>query len=112
MGKPVDVKSVKEFETFFQGYDIIFIDFWATWCGPCKEFSPIVDAFAEKNDDIKVLKVNVDEVPKLAELFQIRSIPTSLFIKKRRPIIGGAGVRKLEELNEIADKIRKDENLL
>ena len=54
----------------------VLIDFWAVWCGPCKMMSPIVDRFAEENDDVKVGKINVDEEPELAMQFKVMSIPT------------------------------------
>ena len=56
----------------------VLVDFWASWCGPCRMLSPIVDQVASEHADVKVGKVNVDEQPKLAEKFQIMSIPTLL----------------------------------
>ena len=59
----------------------VLIDFWASWCGPCKMLSPVVDEVAEENSSIKVLKVNVDECPDLASKFGIMSIPTLVVLK-------------------------------
>jgi len=60
----------------------VLVDFWATWCGPCKMISPIVDQLAtEMAGTAKVCKVNVDEAPGLATRFNVRSIPTLVFIK-------------------------------
>ena len=59
----------------------VLLDFWASWCGPCRMLSPIVDEIAEENPDIKVGKVNVDEEQELAAQFNVMSIP-SLFVMK------------------------------
>ncbi len=56
----------------------VLLDFWATWCGPCRSFGPVVDAYAEANDSVKVGKVNVDEQPALAQAFGVVSIPTAV----------------------------------
>ena len=59
----------------------VLIDFWASWCGPCKMLSPIVDEFANEHDEYVVGKVNVDEEINLATNFQVMSIPTLLVFK-------------------------------
>lgn len=59
----------------------VLLDFWATWCGPCRMVSPIVDEIAEENGNIKVGKVNVDEQPELASSFSVMSIPTLMVFK-------------------------------
>ena len=59
----------------------VLIDFWATWCGPCKMIAPIIDEVAAENPDLTVGKVNVDEAPELAQKFGISSIPTLLSFK-------------------------------
>ena len=59
----------------------VLIDFWASWCGPCRMVGPIIDEIAQENSDIKVCKVNVDEEPELASEFHIMSIPTLVVMK-------------------------------
>ena len=59
----------------------VLLDFWASWCGPCRMLSPVVDEVADERADIKVGKINVDEQPELAEKFSVMSIPTLVVIR-------------------------------
>lgn len=59
----------------------VLLDFWASWCGPCRMVSPIVDEIAEERSDVRVGKVNVDEEPELAGRFGVSSIPTLVVMK-------------------------------
>ena len=59
----------------------VLLDFWASWCGPCRMVSPVVDEIAAERDDLLVGKVNVDEEPELASAFNISSIPTLVVLK-------------------------------
>lgn len=60
----------------------VLLDFWASWCGPCRMVSPVVDKIAEERPDIRVGKVNVDEQPELAAQFGVMSIPTLVVMKE------------------------------
>ena len=71
----------------------VLVDFWATWCGPCRMVGPIVDEIAEERSDIKVCKVNVDEQQELAARFGVMSIPTLLVIKDRKVVNQSVGAR-------------------
>lgn len=74
--------------------DTVLIDFWATWCGPCRMLSPIVDEIAQEQPaDVKVCKVNVDEQPELASQFHILSIPTLIVMKNGKPVVSSVGVK-------------------
>ncbi len=74
--------------------DTVLIDFWATWCGPCRMLSPIVDEIAKDAPaGIKVCKINVDEQQELASEFNIMSIPTLVVMKNGKPIASSVGVK-------------------
>lgn len=76
----------------------VLIDFYADWCGPCKMLSPIVDEVASENDDIKVVKVNVDEAQNTAIKYQIMSIPTLVVIKNGNEVNRSVGVIDKDEI--------------
>lgn len=70
------------FEELLQDSRLVIVDFWATWCGPCRMLSPILDQVEEEMaDKISVVKVNVDDADEVAARFRIMSIPTLLFFK-------------------------------
>ena len=71
----------------------VLLDFWASWCGPCRMVSPIVDEIAEERTDIKVGKVNVDEQPELAARFRVMSIPTLVVMKNGEIVNQSVGAR-------------------
>ena len=71
----------------------VLLDFWASWCGPCRMVSPIVDEIAEEHADLKVGKVNVDEQPELASQFGVMSIPTLLVFKDGKLTNQAVGAR-------------------
>ena len=71
----------------------VLIDFWASWCGPCRMLSPIVDQIAEETSGVKVGKVNVDEQPDLARQFGVMSIPTLVLMKDGKVAKQSVGVQ-------------------
>lgn len=77
---------------------IVLLDFFATWCGPCRMISPIIDQIAEENADIKVGKIDVDQDGDLAAQFQIFSIPTLIVMKNGEPVEKAVGARSKEEI--------------
>lgn len=76
----------------------VLLDFWATWCGPCRMVSPIVDQIADERSDIKVGKINVDEQPELAQQFRIISIPTLIVMKDGQIANKAVGAMPKEEI--------------
>ena len=76
----------------------VLLDFWASWCGPCRMVSPIVDEIAEEVTDKKVGKVNVDEQPELAERFGVMSIPTLVVMKNGKIAQQAVGARTKSDI--------------
>lgn len=76
----------------------VLIDFWASWCGPCRMLSPVIDKIAEERTDIKVCKVNVDEQGELAQRFGVMSIPTVVAMKDGKIVNQSVGVRPKEAI--------------
>ena len=83
------------------------VDFFAPWCGPCRMMVPIIDKLAEQYSDVKIVKVNVDEAPKVAEIYKISVIPSILFFKNGEAVYSNVGVISEAELtNLINNKLK------
>lgn len=76
----------------------VLVDFWASWCGPCKMLSPVVDQIADEQTDVKVGKINVDEQQELAMQFKVMSIPTLIVFKDGKEAKRSVGVIPKEEI--------------
>lgn len=76
----------------------VLLDFWASWCGPCRMVVPIVEEIAEERPDIKVGKVNVDEQPELASRFNVMSIPTLVAMKNGKIVKQATGARPKQQI--------------
>ena len=76
----------------------VLIDFWASWCGPCRMMAPVIDAVAEELNDVKVGKINIDEESELASTFKIMSIPTIMLVNRGEVVNGVVGVRPKSDI--------------
>lgn len=95
------------FEQTVNGNNIVLVDFWASWCGPCKMFGPIFEASSEKHPDVVFAKVNTEQEQELAGHFQIRSIPTLMAIKENVIVFSQAGALPASALEEVIGKIKE-----
>ncbi len=82
----------------------VLLDFWASWCGPCRMLSPTVDQVAEERPDVMVGKVNVDEQPELAQAFGVMSIPTLVVLKGGKTVETSVGVKPKAAVLAMLDK--------
>lgn len=84
----------------------VICDFWAPWCGPCKIMGPIFDEVSEKfSDKVKFVKINVDENPKMAEKYNVMSIPTLIIFKDKKEADRSTGLQSKESLKEKINQI-------
>jgi len=79
----------------------VLLDFWASWCGPCKSIAPIIDEIAKEHSEVKVCKINIDEEQELAEQFNIMSIPTLLVVKDGKVVNQSVGLKPKNQILEM-----------
>jgi thioredoxin 1 len=95
------------FQSTIDNNDIVIVDFWATWCGPCKQFGPVFEAASELHQDIVFGKVNTEEQQELAGEFQIRSIPTLMIFREQIGVFMQPGALPPHGLEEVIGKVRE-----
>src|SRR5438105_8646390 len=96
-----DTVTEQTFESEVLGSDqAVLVDFWAEWCGPCHAIAPVLDQIAEERSDLKVVKLNIDEEPALAQRYGVMSIPTLILFKDGDPAAAAVGAMPKTMLEE------------
>ena len=95
------------FENTIGDNDIVIIDFWAEWCGPCKAFKPIFHAAADRHDDVAFVSCDTEDQVELAGMFQIRSIPTTVIFREQIPVFSQPGMLPADALDDLLGKVKE-----
>jgi thioredoxin reductase (NADPH) len=98
--------TAEQFNETIEGNDIVLVDFWASWCGPCRQFAPTFKASSEKHPDVVYAKVDTDAEQQLAAAAQIRSIPTLMAFKKGQLVFNQAGALPPAALEDLVQQVK------
>ncbi|MFZ1387554.1 MAG: thioredoxin [Thiolinea sp.] len=99
--------TAAEFNELISTNDMVIIDFWAPWCGPCRSFAPTYEKVSDKHPDIVFAKVNTEEEEELSSHFQIRSIPTLMIFREQVVLFAQPGMLSESQLEEVIGKVRE-----
>jgi thioredoxin 1 len=99
--------TAETFEATVTDNDLVLIDFWAPWCGPCRSFAPIYEKVSARHPEVVFAKVNTEEEQALAAQFQIRSIPTVMVIRQQVILLAQPGVLPEAALDDVIAKARE-----
>lgn len=99
--------TTENFESVVTGNDIVIVDFWAPWCGPCRGFAPVFEKASDQHSDVVFAKVNTEEQPDIAREFQIRAIPTLMAFREKVILFSNPGALSAGQFDQLVTQIKE-----
>lgn len=104
--QPIAAFTMENLERIMKTNDLVFIDFYADWCAPCKKMTPILNKIADQNKEIKLIKIDAEKSDNIALAYKVEEIPTYVILKKGRQVWRGVGEMDEAEITEVIKKMK------
>lgn len=99
--------NTEKFDEVIQENQVVVVDFWAKWCGPCLAFAPVFEEVSKSYSDVVFAKVNIEEEPQLADDFNIRSIPMLMIFRQEFAVFAESGIQTSDSLKDLIDQAKQ-----
>ena len=96
----IDINETN-FEETISSNELVLVDFWATWCGPCKALMPMLEKYSEENKNVVVAKIDVATANNIVKKYEVKAVPTLLLFKNGKLVSGNTGTISINKLNEM-----------